>query len=149
MSYTAIWIHIVFSTNERRPYLADRAIRANVHAYMGGIVRNLRGTPLAINGIADHVHLLLRLPSSLSVADAVRVIKTNSSKWIRERWPRMRRFSWQTKFSAFAVSPSALPKVVRYIEAQESHHATHGFGSELESLLKKNGVDYDARYLWR
>src|SRR5437762_1839963 len=120
MSYTSLLTHIVFSTKERRAFLTDRAIRNDVHAYLGGIIRNLRGTAFAVGGIADHVHLLIRLPAALPVADAVRVIKTNSTAWIHEKRPELAHFSWQTKYSAFSVSPSAITRVVHYINSQET-----------------------------
>jgi REP element-mobilizing transposase RayT len=145
MSYTNLLAHIVFSTKERRPFLKDPEIRSAAHAYLGGIVRNLRAKAIAVGGVEDHAHLLVRLPTSLAVADAVRVIKTNSSSWIRERIPA---FAWQTKYAAFSVSPSALPKVVTYIEGQEAHHRKRTFYEELVELLEKNGVEYDERYLW-
>jgi REP element-mobilizing transposase RayT len=145
MSYTNLLTHIVFSTKERRPFLADPELRSAAHAYMGGIVRNLKAKAIAIGGVEDHAHLLVRFPASLAIADVVRVIKTNSSSWLHER---IAAFAWQAKYAAFSVSPSALPKVVAYIEGQEAHHRKRSFQEELVELLEKNGVEYDKRYLW-
>ncbi|HET7711077.1 MAG TPA: IS200/IS605 family transposase [Thermoanaerobaculia bacterium] len=145
MSYTNLLTHIVFSTKQRRPFLKNRELRSAAHAYLGGIVRSLKAKALVVGGVEDHVHMLVKLPASLAVADAMRVIKTNSSSWVRHRLPE---FGWQTKYAAFSVSPSALTKVVAYIERQEAHHRKRSFQEELVELLEKNGVEYDERYLW-
>jgi putative transposase len=85
-TFTNLLTHVVFSTHERTPFLND-AIRSDMHAYLGGILRELRATGIAIGGTADHVHILTRLPSDLALADCVRVLKANSSRWVKERWP--------------------------------------------------------------
>jgi putative transposase len=145
MSYTSLLTHIVFSTKNRQLMLQDRAIRNDVHAYLGGIIRNLKGRAYTIGGVADHVHLLVSLPPTLSISDALRVIKTNSSSWAKERVPG---FTSQQKYAAFSVSESNVPAVARYIDGQEEHHKKRTFEEELVSLLEKHGVSYDPRYLW-
>jgi REP element-mobilizing transposase RayT len=144
MSYTSLLTHVIFATKNRKPLLKDRGVRSDVHAYLGGIVRNLKGRAYTIGGVADHVHLLVSLPPTLCVADVLRVIKTNSSSWAKERVPG---FAWQEKYAAFSVSQSNVPSVARYIDEQENHHQKKTFEEELVSLLEKHGVAYDPQYL--
>jgi putative transposase len=145
MSYTALLTHVVFATKNRMPFLTDRDVRSNLHAYLGGIVRNLKGRAYTIGGVADHVHMLIALPPALAIADALRVIKTNSSSWAKNH---IRDFAWQQKYSAFSVSQSRVPSVARYIDEQEQHHSKRTFEEELLDLLKKHAVSYDPRYIW-
>lgn len=144
MSLTSLHFHVVFSTKERRP-LINYAIRPDLHTYIGGIVRELNAKPVIIGGVADHVHLLISLPAALSVADCLRVVKANSSRWMNERGHV---FSWQTGYSAFTVSTSLISKVADYIRGQEEHHKKHSFQEELLALLQKHGVSFDEKYLW-
>ena len=116
---------------------------------MGGIIRELGGKSLAINGTKDHVHLLFELPHRLSVADVMRVVKTNSSRWIHEKWPQHANFAWQTGYAAFSVSHSNARAVARYIREQEIHHNKIGFERELRSFLKKHEIAYDEQFLFR
>ena len=115
---------------------------------MGGIVRELGGVPLMVNGTEDHVHLLVVLPQTVAVADALRILKANSSKWVHERWPRRRRFQWQTGYGAFTVSESRRNAVQRYIAGQAEHHRKPTFQEEFVALLKKHRVQYDPQSLW-
>jgi hypothetical protein len=100
----------------------------------------------SFNGMADHVHLLVSLPPTVSVADAVRVIKANSSKWLHQK--RHASFAWQNGYGAFSVSSSAAPEVIEYIRRQEEHHRRMTFQEELVAFLKKHKVEYDKRYIW-
>jgi REP element-mobilizing transposase RayT len=146
-SYTELLIHCVFSTSARAPILGD-AMRRDVHAYIGGILRELRAAPMAIGGTADHVHLLARLPANLAVADCLRVVKANSSRWVKERWPQRRSFAWQGGYGAFSVSESSRGAVIRYIREQEEHHRRISFHDEFLGLLNKHGIEFDERYVW-
>jgi len=147
-TFTSLLIHAVFSTTGRAPLLAD-AIRPEVHAYLGGILRELRAVPAAIGGTADHVHLLMRLPADLPVADCLRIVKTNSSRWVKERWPLRRSFAWQGGYGAFSVSESRRAAVIRYILDQAQHHRRISFQDEFLALLKNHRVEFDERYLWQ
>ncbi|MCB9895828.1 MAG: transposase [Planctomycetes bacterium] len=111
---------------------------------MGGIVKRLGGLPMRIGGVADHVHLLASIPATVAVSDFMRDLKSGSSKWARERVPR---FEWQRGFAAFTVNQSIVDDVVRYIDAQEQHHAKHDFIAELKQMLELNNVEFDPRYL--
>lgn len=147
-SFTQLLTYIVFSTKNREPHI-DAEIKPHVYAYMGGIVKKeLGGIPLAINGTTDHIHLLLRLPPTVALADTLRTIKANSSRWVHERWTSRAAFKWQTGYGAFSVSQSNTASVSRYIARQEEHHRSASFQHEMISFLRKHGIDYDERHLW-
>jgi REP element-mobilizing transposase RayT len=147
-TFTSLLIHVIFSTSGRTPLLTD-AIRLDVHAYLGGILRELDAIPIAIGGTADHVHLLTRLPANLALADCLRIAKTNSSRWVKERWPQQRKFAWQGGYGAFSVSESRRAAVIRYIRDQAQHHRRISFQDEFLALLKNHRVEFDERYLWQ
>ena len=142
-TFAQIFLHIIFSTKERRASLKE-AWRNELFAYMGGIVRSLGGKALLINGVGDHVHLLLSLPASVAPADAVRVIKARSSSWVRSR---DRSFTWQSGYAVFSVSQSRAAQVRRYIARQQEHHTRVSFKDELVSLLNHHQLEHDERYL--
>lgn len=106
------------------------------------------GKALIVNGTADHVHLLIWLPPRLPVSDALRVLKTNSSRWAHENGITRRAFAWQAGYGAFSVSQSNAPQVIKYIANQEEHHRKASFQEEFLAFLKKHGIEYDKRYLW-
>ena len=116
--------------------------------YMGGIVRELRGAVLALNGPADHVHLLVEMPAALALADMLRILKTNSSRWVHEQFPEHKGFAWQNGYGAFSVSQSRAGAVCQYIATQQEHHRAVSFQDEFLALLKKHGIAYDPRDVW-
>ncbi len=136
-------VHLIFSTKLRKPLIAPE-IRSDLFAYLGGIVRELRGTALIINGTSDHVHLLMRIRPAHSVAEIARIVKTDSSGWIRKKGHK--EFGWQAGCAVFSVSESNVPAV--YIASQEEHHKKRSFQEEFVAFLKKNEVAYDERYIW-
>ncbi|MBA3685362.1 MAG: IS200/IS605 family transposase [Planctomycetes bacterium] len=144
-SYTALWYHLVFATKQRQPLLTA-AIRQRVHEYMAGIVELQGGTPRAIGGIEDHVHLLLSVRQDQTIADIARLIKANSSKWVNQQWPKLA-FSWQTGYSAFTVSVSQKVRVQRYIENQQEHHRSQDYGEELREMLRRHVVPFSEDHL--
>jgi REP element-mobilizing transposase RayT len=145
-TYTNLLTHVIFSTKDREP-LITTALHDDLLAYMGGIVREIGGALRAANARPDHVHLLCSLPPTIATSDALRLVKTNSSRWVhRER--RLAGFDWQTGYGAFSVSHSVAPDVVRYIRDQEKHHHRVTFQEEFIAFLKKNGIAYDERYIW-
>ena len=146
-TYSNLLYHIVFSTKERRG-LITAAIEPELYAYIGGIVRNNDGKLLEIGGIKDHIHLLLKLPPKLAVSDVIRDVKANSSKWLNEEKSKFRSFSWQDRFAAFSVSESQVGRVRAYIRRQKEHHRRQDFKTELVTLLRKNRIEFDERYLW-
>ena len=147
MSHTSgnILLHLIFSTKGRRP-LIKPDFRADLFAYLGGIIREMRGTALIINGTADHVHMLIRIRPVQSAAEIARVVKANSSRWIHEKWSA--EFAWQTGYGVFSVSESNVAAVTKYIAEQEEHHKRHSFQEEFVAFLKKNHVACDERYIW-
>jgi putative transposase len=147
MSHTSgnILLHFIFSTQGRRP-LIKPDFRADLFGYLGGIIREMHGTALIINGTADHVHMLLRVRPVHSSAEIARIVKTNSSRWVREKWDPG--FGWQTGYGVFSVSESNVAAVTKYIAEQEEHHQQRSFQEEFVAFLKKNDVAYDERYIW-
>jgi REP element-mobilizing transposase RayT len=147
-SYTNLLYHCIFSTKNRLAQIDDE-LKSQLVPYLGGIVRSLNGTALAVNGTADHMHLLIALPPTLAIADGMRLIKTNSSKWVHETWTRRSDFAWQTGYGAFSVSHSNVESVRAYIAHQEEHHRRLSFKEEFLAFLKKHDVQYDERYIWQ
>src|SRR5205085_12616819 len=136
--------HVVFSTKERRPWIAAEQ-REAMQAYLGGIARQNGFKVLVAAVVADHAHLLLSLPGTMPVSKAVQLMKAGSSKWFRET--HQPRFHWQEGFAAFSVSKSNEPKVAAYIRDQEQHHRKRDFLAELRQLLQRHGVDFEERML--
>jgi len=147
MSHTSgnILLHLIFSTHQRRPLIKPE-FQSELFAYLGGIIREMHGAALIINGTADHVHMLLRIRPAHAAAEIARVVKTNSSRWIHEKWSAD--FAWQTGYGVFSVSESNVAAVTRYIALQEEHHKKHSFRDEFLVFLQKNGVAYDEKYIW-
>lgn len=145
-TYTNLLTHLVFSTKERAGFVTDE-IKPELHAYLGGLVKELKGKPIAINGMPDHVHLLVSLPPSLAISDALRFIKANSSKFVTEKFKKT--FEWQKGYGAFSVSRSNVDTVVKYIQNQEQHHRKFDFRTEFIALLQKSAIEYDENYLWK
>ena len=144
-SYSTLLVHAVFSTKDRARTMNDK-LRPDLFAYMGGIVREIGGTARIVNGTDDHVHMLLSLAADTSVSECLRLVKANSSRWIHERCPS---FAWQTGYGAFSVSASNQKQVVRYIQDQERHHRRMSFQDEFVALLRKHGIVFDERFLWK
>jgi putative transposase len=145
-TFANLLTHVIFSTKNRQPLLTPD-LRADLLAYMGGIVRNIHGKLIDSNARLDHVHCLLSLPPALAVAEALRVIKSNSSLWVHETAHRAA-FAWQAGYGAFSVNQSNLPAVVKYIRDQEQHHRKISFQEEFVAFLKAHRIPYDERYIW-
>jgi len=144
-TYTRLLYHVVFSTKHRESWI-DPVWRDELHAFIGGIVRNRKGDLLAAGGIPDHIHLLLRLAADRAVSDVVRDIKSNSCAWLHER--KVMPFAWQDGYGAFSLSPSAIPGVTAYIDRQVEHHADQEFRDEFLWLLAESGTEHDPKKLW-
>ncbi len=147
-TYSRILLHVVFSTKNRRPSL-NGEITARLFPYMGGITRESNAKMLAVNGTTDHVHLLVSLPTGLSIADLMRTVKTRSSKWIHETMPGARSFAWHPGYGAFSVSESNVEQVKQYIADQEEHHRKVSFMEEFVMLLRKHSIEFDEEMLWK
>jgi REP element-mobilizing transposase RayT len=146
MSHThaANFVHCVFSTKGRRD-LIPAELQERLYAYLTGIADNLGFKILAAGGISNHVHLLIRLPPALSLAEAMQKLKANSSRWLGENGVQ---FEWQKGYGAFSVSPSLLKTVQEYIRNQPEHHRTRSFEEEFRALLERSGIAYDAGQLF-
>jgi len=146
MSHTCLQYHMVFSTKQRGCFL-NGEITPRLVDYIGGIVRGLGGTLLGGNGPEDHIHLAPILPPTLAIADVLRDIKSNSSRWLRETFPSLRGFGWQDGYSAFSVSQSVMPLVLDYTREQQKHHKKMTFEEEITRLLQQHGIKFDPRFL--
>jgi putative transposase len=120
--------------------------RNELHAYLGGIVKDLNGVPECIDGPFDHVHLLIGLKATHTLSEVVRQIKRGSSEWIHHH--NVRKFQWQEGYAAFTVSASQLDKVNQYIRNQINHHSKRSFEEEYLSLLRGSRISFDEKYLW-
>jgi len=147
-SYSSVYIHLVFSTKDRTPFLKDRAIREELFRYLGGVSNRLDCRPVIVGGAFDHVHILAALGKSTSQADWVKELKRVSTDWVREQEPELSRFMWQGGYGAFSVDSKRLEPVRRYIAGQEQHHKTRTFQEEFLALLIENGIEVDLRYVW-
>ena len=147
-SIARIWIHLIFSTKNRHPFLRSEKVRSDTHAYLSTIGENL-GCPVRItNGTADHVHLLCLLGRTMSVGDLVKKLKNSSTPWLQKRRGMLSKFRWQGGYAAFSVSPSQLEYVYNYIACQEEHHRNMTFQEELLEILRRHEADFDEQYLW-
>lgn len=145
--YLSLLVHFTWSTAGREPWIgAD--MRNDLYSYIGGIMKNKNAKLISVGGMFDHIHLYASMPSTISVADFVNAVKSNSSRWIHESSSRLRGFAWQEGYGAFSVSKSEEGNVVRYISNQEEHHRKRSFKEELVGLLDKHGIAYDKRYIW-
>ena len=115
---------------------------------MGGIAREHGMKALAVGGVEDHAHVLLSLPTTVTIAQALQVIKGGSSKWIHDTFPEHRDFAWQEGYGAFSIGVSQVVDTITYIQSQPKHHRKKTFQEEFLAFLKKHGVEYDERYLW-
>jgi REP element-mobilizing transposase RayT len=146
-SYTSLYYHLVFSTRNREPTIAPDVAR-RLYDYLGGVLRSEGGVLLAAGGMPDHVHLLARLTQNRAVADVLRVVKANSSKWYHEALPDRVPVWWQAGYGAFTVARSAVGQVEAYIDGQEEHHRGRTFQDEFRGLLVSHDVEFDEKYLW-
>jgi putative transposase len=132
-TYTANFVHCVFSTKNRLTLIPDK-LEEQLWAYILGIANNLKLKTLAVGGTGDHVHVLVGIPTNLTVAEAVQKLKANSSRWLGENGIS---FQWQEGYGAFSVSPSMLATVQKYIRSQKEHHRRRSFEEELRALLDR------------
>ncbi len=147
-SLVRIYLHIIFSTKHRRPYLTDRTLQEKVYGYMSGICKNLGCLALKIGGVEDHVHLLTRHSKTLAISDFMRELKRSSSAWLKTESTELASFHWQDGYGAFSVSPSHMEDIKKYITTQETHHRKESFQDEFRRLCKKYGIEIDERYVW-
>ncbi len=147
-SLSAVYVHLVFSTKDRRPLLRDKTVREALHSYLGGISKQLDCAPIQIGGVEDHVHLLARFGRTITQAEWVKELKRVSNLWLKERGRDYADFEWQGGYADFSVSQSNLEPVKQYIAGQEEHHRKIGFQDELRALLKRHEIEWDEKYVW-
>lgn len=147
-SLSRMWSHLIFSTKERYPFLSDKDIREQLHAYLAAILRNHDCPALQVGRAADHVHALFALSKNSSIAQIVYEVKRGSSKWIKTQRSGFGKFHWQSGYGAFSVSQSHVEQVRRYVMRQEQHHRKIAFEDEYREFLRRYDVEYDERYIW-
>jgi REP element-mobilizing transposase RayT len=145
-SFTNLLCHIVFATKERQAWL-EPTLRQELWKILSGAVRSEGGIALEVNGVAEHVHILAKLPASRAVSDILRAVKAKSSHWLKGRL-NLAEFAWQTGYGAFSVSQSQVEIVRRYIQRQEEHHRNMPFTDEMRKLIRAHGLEVDEQLLW-
>jgi putative transposase len=134
-------MHCVFATKKRRPLIAAD-LQERLWPYLGGIARENKVKALVIGGVEDHVHMVLSVPPTLSVAKSIQLLKGNSSKWIHETFEEHRDFEWQEGYGAFSIGVSGVEETMKYIQGQAEDHRRTSFREELEMFLRKHGMQY-------
>ncbi|MDA8018304.1 MAG: IS200/IS605 family transposase [Thermoanaerobaculia bacterium] len=147
-SLSQIFVHIVFSTKNRLPYLEDRTILDETHVFLASTCERQRCASIAVGGVTDHAHILCTLHRTVAIADLVKELKRETSIWLKKRSRDLRSFYWQEGYGAFSVSTSQIETVRTYIRNQERHHATRSFQDEFRHLLDRHDIEYDERYVW-
>jgi REP element-mobilizing transposase RayT len=146
-SFTNLDTHIIFSTKEREPWLRDTLV-ARTCDYIGGICKNRECVLAAAGGMPDHVHLLISIHPTICVADLVGDIKSNSSGWIHDTFPKLGDFAWQRCYGAFSVSESNVDAVKQYIATQAEHHRALTYKEEFIAFLERHKIPYDPRWVF-
>ena len=147
-SLSAVYLHAVFSTKERRRFLREPMLQIRMHAYLGEVSRRLGCPSIIAGGTDDHIHQLIRFGRTITQADWIKEIKRTSSLWVKELDPRLCHFAWQAGYGFFSVSLSDLDTVRQYIASQEEHHRKISFQDEFREMLKQHGLEWDERYVW-
>ena len=147
-SLVRLWTHLIFSTKDRFPFLTDKVLRRDMHAYLAEMLRKQGCEALIVGGVDDHTHSLFSLSRTHAIAGVIKEIKRTSSGWIKGASRKLSKFHWQGGYAAFSVSQSNLIDVIRYIENQEEHHKRVTFQNEYRAFLNAYGVEFDERYVW-
>lgn len=147
-TYSEIHIHFVFATQFRNALIADNW-ESRLYEYMVAIIHNHGHRVLAVNGMSDHVHVLIGHRPEQGISDLARIVKSSTSKWINEEKLTFSKFAWQAGFGAFSYSKSDFPKVINYIKNQKEHHKKSGFKEEYLKILKGFDVDFNPEYIFK
>lgn len=142
-----LYVHLVFSTKNRVPLLGDE-VREELHRYMAVTLQNWQCSPILINSLYDHVHILFLLSKNHGLAKIVEEVKKTSSKWIKGKGTDYQDFGWQNGYGGFSVSKSKVDAVETYIRNQAEHHRYRSFQEEYLEFLDKHEVEYDLRYVF-
>ena len=146
-TFSQIYIQIVFAV-KKRECLIHQSWEEELYKYISGIIRNKEQKVLAINGMPDHIHILIGMKPSCCLSDLVREIKKSSNEFIKERKFSKYHFQWQEGFGAFSYSHSALDNVISYIQNQKAHHKKQNFKEEYKEFLIQFHVEYKDEYLY-
>jgi REP element-mobilizing transposase RayT len=146
-SLAKVYLHVIFSTKTRESLLLD-AWRDELFRILGGTANNLGCQSLIVGGTADHVHMLLQLGRTITIADVIGKIKSTSSAWVNQNHPSAAPFHWQAGYAVFSVSQSNIEAVREYIRRQPEHHAKQSFQDEVREWLRRYEIDWDERYVW-
>lgn len=147
-SLSVIYVHLVFSTKDRRPFLQSQGLRQALHGHLGELSKRLDCPVLAVGGVEDHVHVLARFGRTITQAEWVKELKRVSNQWVKAQSRDLAEFAWQGGYADFSVSMSRLDPVKAYLARQEEHHRKVSFQDELRSLLRKHQMTWDERYVW-
>ncbi len=146
-TFTNLLFHVVYSTKYRKPMI-EKTWQDELYGYVGGVIRENKGTLLCMGGVNDHVHLLTRFSPTIAISDMLRLIKGNSSKMVNDKIKPRIPFEWQSGYGAFSVSESQCEKVRAYILNQEDHHRKRTFEEEFIAMLERHKFTYDLRYVF-
>ena len=141
------YIHIIFNVKIHSVKIRKQE-EEELYAYIGSVIKNNQSIPIMINGMSDHLHILLILSKNLSLAKITEEIKKHSSRWIKTKSSHYAKFSWQGGYAGFSVSPSVLEIAIKYIKNQKEHHKKMTFREEYLLFLKEYGIDFNEDYLW-
>jgi len=145
-SLSAVYVHLVFGTHNREPWF-EASFRPRLWSFVGGILENCNCYPLAIGGMAEHLHLETDLSRSISMSDLVKKVKTGSTHWLKSLSREYSSFSWQGGYGIFSVSHADRLRVRQYILNQEKHHQNITYVDELVSMLQRANIPFDEKYL--
>ncbi|GEO08340.1 IS200/IS605 family transposase [Segetibacter aerophilus] len=147
-TYTQLYIHCVFAVKFRQATLHPEW-EERLHIYIAGIVKNNGHKLIAINSVADHLHLFMGLNPKQSISDIMRLVKGDSSEFVNKQILTKKKFNWQEGFGAFSNSRSQIDDVVHYIQNQKEHHLKRTFKEEYIKMLKDYEVEYDEKYIFQ
>ncbi len=146
-TYTQLYFHIVFAVKGRDNLITSK-FKIDLYKYITGIISKKDQKLMIINGMPNHIHLLIGTKPNCNLSDLIRDIKANSSKWINENKFVLGKFEWQTGFGAFTISQSGINKVIKYIKDQEEHHKIKSFKEEYIDFLKGYKIDFEDKYIF-
>jgi len=147
-TFSQIYIQTVFAVSERQS-LIQPDFKEELYKYITGIVKNQGQKLISINGMSDHVHILIGLRPAMALADLVKEIKSDSTNFINKKKWVHGRFSWQEGYGAFSYGHSQLDTIIRYIQNQEKHHSRRSFRDEYLSLLRKFDIGFEEKYVFK
>lgn len=148
-TFSQYYSHLVWSTKNRFPLITEQ-IQERLYPYIVKTVEDHKGKVLALNGMSDHVHLLISHKVTLSISELMRDLKSATSKFIRTAYADsdLRLFSWQEGYGAFSIGQSTLEAAIKYVQNQQEHHQKFTFEQEYLEFLKRNKIQYDPRFVF-